>query len=303
MTHSSRLPPLEHLPCIEAVARLGSFTAAADELGITHSAVSRRVHTVESWLGTTLFERHARGVTLTPAGQRFLLTVTEALALVGRFAEQWRPGRRVSTVKVSLVPSMARLWLLPRMHALQGTPQDLRFEIVTEHRLTRFEQDDTDIAVRYGPGEWSGFRSWPLFSETLVPVASAQLAEALGSTADAVAISRQPLIHDSDTRLWRVWFAQTGTKFRTKPDDRRFEDYDMVLIAAAAGLGVALLRSPLADDFARAAHLSPISKRSVPNPSSHHILIAEDEKRDHVIEAVHRLRAAALRKRQDNVET
>ena len=290
MTHTYKLPPLENLPAFEVAARLGSFTAAAEELGLTHSTVSRRVQSIENWLGMSLFERQPRGVSLTPAGHRFLLTVTEAFGLVGRFAQQWRPGRKLQTVRVSVVPSFARLWLFPRILNLQGQPPDLRVEILPEHRLADLGRRDADVAVRYGSGDYRGCTSWPLFSEELQPVAVPSLVEKPPPSLTPEAISHLPLIHDSDTILWKQWFSGTNAPFRVKSDDRRFEDYDMVLHAAKAGLGVALARRPLADDFIARSPLVPLSERRIDNARSHYVVIANGENRAHVLALVERLR-------------
>src|SRR4051794_34815102 len=115
MTHSSDpLPPLEGLIAAAAAARSGSLTAAAEELGLTHSAVSRRIAAVEAWMGSELFERHGRGVRPTPAGYRLVRAGEEAFALIRAAAEPWRGPRGPRTLQLSVVPSFARMWLMPR---------------------------------------------------------------------------------------------------------------------------------------------------------------------------------------------
>lgn len=292
MTHSMKLPPLECLTAVEAAARLGSFSAAGDELGVTHSAVSRRIQAVEAWLGMALFERGARGVALTPAGHRFTQTLDQAFGLIGRFAEQWRPGRAPRVVKLSAVPSMAQLWLLPRLRKLQGESDEIRIELLPEHRLTQLDGERADIAIRYGKGGWGDVQSWKLFDERLTPVAAPGLVDLDADDMYAQAIARLPLLHDSDTGLWRAWFEETPVRFRAKPADRRFEDYDMVLAAAAAGLGVALLRSPLADDYARRLGLVALTDRAIESPNANYVIVRADETRDHVLALVERLIAA-----------
>jgi LysR family glycine cleavage system transcriptional activator len=266
------LPPLDGLLAVAAAARSGSFTDAAEELGLTHSAVSRRVQVVEAWLGTALFERHARGARLTPAGQRFVRSVEQALATVARAAEQWRPHRGVHTLRISVVPSFARLWLLPRLAALQGTPPDLFLDVAADHRVVDLRDGEVDVAVRYGAGSWADLQATLLFREQLVPVAAPALAATLGGDADPKAILQHSLLHDSDASQWRSWFAQTGLTYRPRVIDRRFEDYDLVLEAAAAGVAVALLRLPLASAWLDDGRLCRISTRSLANPSAHFIV-------------------------------
>src|SRR5688572_24747067 len=243
--HSSKsLPPLDGLNAVIAARDTGSFTAAAERLGLTHGAVSRRVYAVEHWLGTAVFERHGRGVRVTPAGQRFIAQVEQALSAISESADRWRPRRELPVIRLGVVPSFARLWLLPRMRALQDFPAQRRVELMIEHRLADIAGGEVDLAVRYGKGQWRDVSSQLLFRERLVPVASPELAAELGSHPNAGRLVDAPLLHDSDTSQWRAWFKAQGASYRSKAADRRFEDYDLVLAAAKSGLGVALLRSP-----------------------------------------------------------
>lgn len=297
-THSSGqaplppAPPLDSLQVAVVAARAGSFTAAAEALGLTHGAVSRRVRAVEHWLGTPLFERAGRGVALTPEGLRLVRTAEQSFDAISRCADQWRPHRGVMTVNMSVVPSFARLWLLPRMRALQGEPQDLRIDLAVEHGLADVAGGAVDLALRYGGGHWPGLRSHPLLQERLLPVAAPSVAAALGPRAKPEALLRQPLIHDSDASQWRLWLAGAGvTRFRPRSVDRRFEDYDLVLLAAQAGLGIALARLPLAQPWLADGRLVAVSSRSVANPLAHFIVQRVDEDREPVLRLQARLAA------------
>jgi LysR family glycine cleavage system transcriptional activator len=292
--HSSlNLPPIEGLLAVVAAHRTGSFSAAAEMLGITHGAVSRRVHAVEHWLATPLFVRHGRGVQTTPAGQRFIATAEQALATIRNSADRWRPARGMPVVRMSAVPSLARLWLMAKMPILQGVPADVRIELQLDHRPVDLNADEADVAVRYGSGRWKGVVTRQLFSERLYPVASPSLAGTLGAQTKPERIAELPLLHDSDTRHWRAWLAENGVRHRAKQDDRRFEDYDLVLAAAEAGLGVALLRTPLADAYVNSGRLVRISRASIANPHSHHLVMRPSEDRSAVLQVAERLRACA----------
>ena len=287
--HSSSLPPLDGLNAVIAARDTGSFTAAAERLGLTHGAVSRRVYAVEHWLGTAVFERHGRGVRVTPAGQRFIAQVEQALGAISESADRWRPRRELPVIRLGVVPSFARLWLLPRMRAFQDFPAQRRVELMIEHRLADLAGGEVDLAVRYGKGQWRDASSQLLFKERLVPVASPEVAAELGKHPNAGRLVDAPLLHDSDTSQWRAWFKAHGASYRSKAVDRRFEDYDLVLAAAKSGLGVALLRSPLADEALTGGQLLPVSRGSLPNPSSHHLVMRPGENRGMVLEAAARL--------------
>jgi len=283
------LPPLDGLTAVLAAIRAGSFTAAAEELGLTHGAVSRRIQSVERWLGTPLFERHARGVRATPAGQRFAREVEQALATISQSAEHWRPPRELETVRISVVPSFAKLWLLPRLRALQGTPPELRIELLVEHRLANLEGREVDLAIRYGAGAWPGLRTRLLLRETLFPVAAAEIARRLGPRASAERIAQEPLLHDSDTAQWRAWLLSCGQRYRPRARDRRFEDYDLVLAAAEAGLGIALLRAPLAASVLASGRLVQLNDHVIHNKASHWIVTRADEDRPTLLRLIERM--------------
>lgn len=277
------LPPLDGLTAVVAAHRTGSFTAAAESLELTHGAVSRRVQAVERWLGTPLFERHGRGVRATPAGQRFVAQVEQALAAIRDSADRWRPRRELPTVRISVVPSFARLWLLPRLQTLQESPARRRIELLIEHRVADLAAGESDLSVRYGRGQWRGVRAQLLFLEQLFPVAAPELAASLGGQAKPARLAELPLLHDSDTSQWRSWLGEQGVRFRAKAADRRFEDYDLVLAAAQAGLGVALLRSPLADQALGQGGLVRVSRHAIRNVAGHYIVSAAAEDRSAVL--------------------
>lgn len=281
------LPPLDGLNALIAAAETGSFTAAAETLNLTHGSVSRRIATLEAWLGTALFERHGRGVRLTPAGQRFATDARHALGALSRSADQWRPRRGRPTVRLAVVPSFARLWLLPRLARLERG--DIHVEAMAGHRPTDLDAQEADVAIRYGRGAWEGLDARPLFRETLRPVAAPALAADLGNDATAEALLLQPLLHDSDVSQWRQWLEGAGVRYRPRWQDRRFEDYDSVLAAAEAGLGVALLREPLAGAAIAAGRLVHVAARAEPNPAAHFVCLRAGEGRAAVIELAARL--------------
>ena len=287
--HSSSLPPLDGLTAVVAAHRTGSFSAAAESLELTHGAVSRRVQAVERWLGTPVFERHGRGVRATPAGQRFVAQVEQALGAIRESADRWRPRRELPTIRISVVPSFARLWLLPRLPALQESPLQRRIELAIEHRVADLAGGQCDLSVRYGKGQWRGTRAQLLFAEQLYPVAAPDLAISLGGNAKPARLAEQALLHDSDTSQWRHWLAEQGVRFRAKSDDRRFEDYDLVLAAAQAGLGIALLRSPLADEAVASGRLVRIARPAIRNVAGHYLVMAADEERASVLRVADKL--------------
>ena len=287
------LPPLDGLVAVLAAAESGSLTHAAETLGVTHGAISRRVAVVEAWLGTSIFERHGRGVRLTPAGQRFKREVQLALETLEQTSERWRPRHGRATVRLSVVPSFAKLWLLPRLSLLIDRLPDVRLELLVDHRTVDLDAGEADVVVRYGRGNWPGLHLDHLFSETLLPVGSPSLVERLGELGSPEALARCPLIHDSDTSQWRSWFTDGGVRYRPQLGDRKFEDYDLVLAAAEGGLGLALLRLPLAQAWLDSGRLVAVSSLSRPNLWSHLVAYRRDEQRGGVLKVADELRRLA----------
>jgi DNA-binding transcriptional LysR family regulator len=256
-------------------------------LGVTHGSISRRIAVIEKWLGTSLFDRHGRGVRLTPAGQRFVADARHALNVLSRSADQWRPRRGKPTVRLTVVPSFARLWLLPRLARLERG--DIHIEVLADHRPADIDSHEADLAIRYGRGQWDGLDARPLFRETLRPAAAPEIGAELGADPAPEALLRWPLLHDSNVSHWRDWLAGAGIRYRPRWQDRRFEDYDSVLVAAEAGLGIALLRLPVGEASVNAGRLGYLGLRTQANPAAHFVCMAPGEERAAVIELATRL--------------
>ena len=268
MDHSSPLPPLDTLRAFEAAARSGSFSAAAEALNLTHGAVSRQVAKLEHWLGLRVFERQARGVALTPEGQRLFQRTQEAFSVFADSSDRWSEARGAAVVRFSATPSVCSLWLMPRWQRLESGDPSLRIVLQVDHRKVDLEEEGIDLAIRCGRGGTPGRVSVQLFEEWCYPVASPELAKAIGEGRPERFLE-QPLIHDSDAAGWRAWFNAQGLDFRPRQQDRRFEDYNLVLDAAACGLGVALSRPPLAQAQVDGGRIVRVDQRTALNPVSY----------------------------------
>ncbi|MGV1794506.1 LysR family transcriptional regulator [Rhizobium lusitanum] len=270
MVHSSQtLPPLDTLETFSVAARLGSFSAAAEEAGITHGAVSRQIARLERWLGVRLFVRQARGVALTPEGIRFFARAQEALSLLSGTDERWIPRRHKTTVRLSVTPSVASLWLFARLAKLER--DDLHIDLSLEHRLADLGEG-TDLAIRCGKGPWAGVRATPLWQERSFPIAAPSLAEQLGRNCDAQSILTLPILHDSNIEGWRRWLAVEDVQYLPRGQDRRFEDYNLIIDACAQGIGVALARPPLSDAAMASGRLVRVCDRELNNHVSFHLV-------------------------------
>ncbi|WP_108723056.1 LysR substrate-binding domain-containing protein [Mesorhizobium sp. ORS 3428] len=269
MDHSSnQMLPLETLRAFDAAARTGSFSAAAEKLNLTHGAVSRQIAKLEDWLGLKVFERNARGVKLTNEGNRLHLRTTEAFALISFNSDRWVEPRGTAVVRLASIPSVSGLWLMPRMAALENNPSRLRIVLDIDHRQADLADEGIDLSVRCGRGRIPGRVSVQLFEEQIFPIASPELAKEIGK-GDPARLLKFPLINDSDASGWRTWFAAQNVDYRPRPHDRRFEDYNLVLDAAAHGLGIALARPPLTQDQLKSGRIVAVDDRVALNPVSY----------------------------------
>ncbi|MDX8535120.1 LysR substrate-binding domain-containing protein [Mesorhizobium sp. VK25A] len=269
MDHSSeQLLPLETLRAFDAAARTGSFSAAAEKLNLTHGAVSRQIAKLEDWLGLKVFERNARGVTLTIEGNRLHLRTAEAFALISFNSDRWVEPRGTAVVRLASIPSVSGLWLMPRMAALENHPTKLRIVLDVDNRQADLADEGIDLSVRCGRGRIPGRVSVQLFEEHIFPIASPELAKEIGR-GDPARLLKFPLINDSDASAWRAWFAAQDVDYRPRPQDRRFEDYNLVLDAAAHGLGIALARPPLTADQLQSGRIVGVDERVALNPVSY----------------------------------
>jgi LysR family glycine cleavage system transcriptional activator len=271
MNHTSeQILPLDTLRAFEAAARTGSFSSAADALNVTHGAVSRQIAKLERWLGQRLFDRQARGVGLTPEGQRLFLRTTEAFALIADSSDRWIEAKGSAVVRLASLPSVSGLWLMPRLRALEvgaleaGEP-NLRVELIIDHRESNLADDGIDLALRCGRGGIPKRTSVQLFEEHCFPIATPELAALIGKGKPERLLAHT-LIHDSDASGWRAWLGGQGLDYRPRRQDRRFEDYNLVLDAAVHGLGIALARPPLVQDVLAQGRVVAVDDRTVLNP-------------------------------------
>lgn len=266
MTYSSDdiFPPFEALQAALAAASTGSFTAAAAELEVTHATISRRVEMAEKWFQCALFDRHARGVTVTATGQIALAKVAHAFDQLKQSRQPRAVGHTLPIVRLATTPSFARFWLIPRLTELEGTTQDLRIELVTSALNASLSSGEVDLAIRYGRGQWNDGDEEPLFEESLCPVVSPEV----------LAMNEQPLsliqdaalLHTGDTTLWRAWMSHHGKRLTSKPIDRVMGDYAQAIEAARSGLGIALWNPAIHSLDAFNGQLVAMNELSSPSP-------------------------------------
>ncbi len=257
MNDRSRRPlSLTNLRAFEAVARLASFSAAADALHVTQSAVSRQIKSLEDELGAPLFVRATRHVELAPAGQVLLRQVEPWLARLDGTVQQIRRSRSRRRVSVTTFASFGSLWLLPRIEAFQSGHPDIDIRVSAHDALADIDDPEVDLALRYHRPGRSDTGAVHLFDETLTPVVSRGLWERIGR-GEAPPLTRladlaeHTLAEEDDDRAsseflsWRNWLDQHDLE-QLQPRRWLYLNYTYQQVQAAlAGHGVALARVPL----------------------------------------------------------
>jgi LysR family glycine cleavage system transcriptional activator len=263
---ANRPPPFAGLRVLEAAARLKNYSLAGEELGVTHSAVSQTIRRLEETYRTKLFRR--QGMQMTPSQPAVALAkaYAEAARIVDRAGADLSAVSEGSVLVLSTMSSVAKLWLSPRLARLQQAMPDIAVEVRTGREYANLETDGVDIALRFGTGDWPGLHIEPLFDEIAFPVASPEFAARHPVASDA-AIARLPLILE-DPPLWRGWFDAAGVAAPSPLRGLSFDDASMVVEAAAAGLGVALVRRLHADHFLETGRLVRLSRTCVRTPFS-----------------------------------
>jgi len=276
----SRLP-LRGMAVFEAAARLGKFSAAAQELAMTPAGISQHVAQLEDTLGAVLFHRGRRGVTLTDTGQRFLLAVEQGFhTLAHGVADAQRLGAH-PTVNILTDFGFAAWWLMPRIAMLSELMPKVDIRLITSQGSLQQPGDDVDLAVLFGEGEWPACRSRRLFGEDVVPVcAPSYLQASLGDrrpplSAKDIASMRLLHLHGNGPQRWfewEDWFATMGAERPRGTNELVFNNYQIVLQAVLLGQGVALGWKPLIDDLLANGSLVRLSERSLTSTRGYHLL-------------------------------
>lgn len=250
--------PLHALQGFATAVRLGSLTRAAEALNLTVSALSHQMRTLEERLGYPVLVRQARGVTATADGQRLLERIGPHLDAISQALQPFA-ARREHVLGVSVTPTMASAWLVPRLGDFLAAHPQIEISLQSSASLVAFDRDhEVDAALRIGQGRWPGVHAEQLFDEWLAPVASPALVARMGGI-DAVPLHRWPLLGDPDPDThWRNWFARHGGE---EPERyvASFDDSETLHRAAVEGVGVALgrlTRTRLLQDSGQLVRLS-----------------------------------------------
>ena len=236
-----RLPSLNAVRSFAAAGRLLSFTAAARELNVTQGAISRMVQALEIELGVQLFERHGRSISLTAAGTAYHREISDALARIAAASRSARGFERAGILSLSVLPTLAMRWLVPRLQAFQRAHPDIQVDLTAGDGPIDFATDPVDMAIRHGAPPWPGTTAERMMAEEVGVVCAPHLPGARTLAGPADLVGRPLLQHTTRADGWRRYFEHFG---QTAPDLSQvpgFEHLFMLAEAAASGMGMALM--------------------------------------------------------------
>ncbi|MCL2892625.1 LysR substrate-binding domain-containing protein [Brenneria tiliae] len=235
---NKRIPPLNALHAFVVTARHLNFTRAAEELFVTQGAVSRQIATLEAWLGVMLFQRHARGLRLTPQGSRLLPEISEIFEQLFNVTGKVRERGAVRMK----APTCAMRWLLPHLMRMEQARPDIHVSLTTttEHDVD-FRAEDYDAAVVFAPDGAARRHGVKLFDEVLSPVAAPHLLPAGNDRLTAEQLTSFTLLHPTqDRRDWKLWLKAQDRDERVMRRNQQFDTMDLAISAAIQGFGVAM---------------------------------------------------------------
>jgi LysR family transcriptional regulator, glycine cleavage system transcriptional activator len=233
-----RLPSLNALKAFEAAARHQSFTEAADELFVTHAAISRHIRELEEHLGTQLFLRTGRGVTLTEAGRQLGASLTPLFDQLAEATRQAASQGDTRRLRVSVEPSIASRWLVPRLGRFSEKHPDIELNIDPTSRLIDFRADEIDVGIRYGRGAWEDVDAVKLSDVVIFPVCAPQLLKGHEAMTPQD-LEHFTLLHEDRKSWWADWLLANGVTMGNSWKGVTFQNH-LAIEAAEAGQGVAL---------------------------------------------------------------
>jgi LysR family transcriptional regulator, glycine cleavage system transcriptional activator len=273
-------PTTQELLCFDAAARCGSFTRAAEELALTQSAVSKQISSLEARLSVRLFDRLQKQVVLTDTGRMLKNQVADILAQIDHSIYAITTHCDETVLRVAVLPTLATRWMLPRIPLFLAKQPGIALDFTT--RLTQFDFRDEpfDCAIQYGEAVWPAAQTTVLFREDMVPVASPGYREQVGLRCDED-LQRATLIqHRLRPHLWKNWFSRFGIHHRAPTKGCNFDQFSMVIEAAAVGLGLGLIPQFMIEDELRSGRLVVVASHRLRTEHSYYVAVPQSRLQD-----------------------
>lgn len=274
---AQKLPHPVWLRAFEASARHLSFTSAAAELNLTQAAVSKQVKLLEQFLREPLFERRARSLVLTKVGAAYLPKVRDAFERLAAGTEEVFGNRRSEMLTLRVPAALSVAWLAPRLRAFVDTHPDVPVRIVSSVWSDEFRKERFDLDIQYGSGRWPGFRVDRLTWETVAPLCAPALLDGAPPLRTPADLRHHRLLHVLGYREgWATWLAAAGVTEVNAGQGLQFDNSLIVMEFAAAGGGVALVRSSMSRPMTDAGRLVRPFDLAVPVAEAFYLIAPSD---------------------------
>jgi LysR family glycine cleavage system transcriptional activator len=272
-------PSLKALRAFETAARHLSMSRAADELAVTQPAVTQQIKALESALGVRLIYREGQGLALTPPGRAYAERLHGVFTEIGAAtADLLRQENKGGAVTISLLPTLAQRWLIPRLGSFQNAHPEIEIRFSATARLVDLRHEDVDLAIRFGEGSWRGCDSSFMMANDMFPVLSPKLQDARPLNAPADLAEHTWLWVDAEPRPgdWPAWLAAAGIEGLEPKGRIAFETSNQALAAATAGLGVAIGHRPFVMDDLSSGRLVMPLEAALPSAQAYYVVTADE---------------------------
>lgn len=245
-------PHLNALRAFEAAARLGSFTAAAEELSVTPGAITQHVKSLEAWTESKLFQRNARGVALTPLAEKLLPEFTRAFDQLGHAVHALRTKAAPQKIRIATLPAIAQLWLAPRLGLLRQKAPEISVSVVALENPPNLDREPFDLSLFF-TSDAAASEEVEVFRDRIFPVCAPDIAARLRSVSDLVG---ETLLHDTVwADDWACWLAEHGEGFATAGPAVEHSLFSVALEEARHGGGVLMAHAALVETALRRGEL------------------------------------------------
>lgn len=275
---------LNSLVTFEAAARHKSYSLAAAELHITHSAISQQMRLLEETLGVSLFERKGRQMQLTAEGTQLLKQIQPALRQISRALAQVKTEKRAPAIRVATLQSFATFWLLPRLGKFQTEHPDLAIHIQAAIGLVNLDKTQTDIAIRFGLGKWDDYDAEKLLDDQLYPVCSPAF-NAGRFPSHPKQLRSYRILSVENGREWQNWSQIAGVDIGHFQHETHHSDSNLMLTAAKAGQGIAVARHSLVAGEIEAGNLVRLFEIIAPSDYSYYLVTPKGLQKSDALQA------------------
>lgn len=273
MTELRRLPNLAALRAFEAAARHQNFSRAAEEIHVTHGAISHQVRSLEEDLGIALFTRRGKRLTVTPEGQRFAETIRKSLLDIAEAADAIKASARHKRLTISTLPSFAARWLAPRLGKFIDLHPETEVVLQSSGHLADFYREPVDVGIRFGAGHYPGLVAEKLMGDYYFVAASPRY-NAGKLPASPHELGSYTLLRSDDDEPWMPWFKAAGVNLAEPTGGVLFQDLSMLVRLACSGEGVALVRHVVAAQEIKSGELVQLFDVTIPSRFSYYFVCA-----------------------------